>query len=428
MAALVAGLALSGCDRQVRLAAAPTVYAGPGGYPAAEVSARLRSTAPTIFYVTDRRRVRRGADAVAYGIGRSDSMAFGSARVAFGRIGDWQDLVRLSDGELRGPAPVLEARDVVELTRFSPTPLPFARRNGGLATLPGPARAYAAQMAQMQDILGREVRQDPGGEVLVYVHGFNNRFEDGLTTLANIWHFAGRRGVPVAYSWPSGNGGLTGYFKDTESAEFSIFHLKEFIRGLGNIPGVRKINIVAHSRGTDVASTALREMIIFERGAGRDPHRSLKLGTLIMAAPDLDLGVARQRLVAEHFAGAFDQIDVYVNPGDAALGLARLIGAGTRFGQISAADFTPQVLGSLERTGNVFFINVEKPGGALGHAYFRKNPGVLSDIILTLRTGAMPGSAQRPLDNVVANFWTVHPDYPAARPPPQAPRDEDGAG
>jgi len=43
---------------------------------------------------------------------------------------------------------------------------------------------------------------------------------------------------------------------------------------------------------------------------------------------------------------------------------------------------------SSRGTQNVTFIDVEAAGGSLGHSYFRDNPAVLSDIILTLRSDA----------------------------------------
>ena len=45
-------------------------------------------------------------------------------------------------------------------------------------------------------------------------------------------------------------------------------------------------------------------------GAGRDPRRTLKIDTLILAAPDLDFGVVRQRLAAENAAAAIGQVYV----------------------------------------------------------------------------------------------------------------------
>jgi len=416
-------LLLGSCQSPVRLSAAPNLFVNSDSYPQADIPQRLRTTDPTVFYVTDRQPLISRGKVVGYDFHRSDSMAFGKAKVSFGGITDWSDLVRRSAGEKHGSLPPLRINAIDELVRFSPTPLPFARQGGRLRTLPKDQKIYAAQMATFKSALAAELRQSPQKEVLVYVHGFKNTFEDSVTTATDLWHFTGRRGVPVAYSWPAGNHGLFKYFKDSESGEFSIFHLKEFLRNLAAMPEVGKINIVAHSRGADVVTSALRELMIFERGAGRDPHKSLKMGVLIMAAPDLDVGVAKQRLVAEHFADVFDQIDVYVNPHDGALGLAQAAATGVRFGRIRQSDFRKDELGSLQRASNVYFINVEHAGGKLGHSYFRKNPGVVSDIILTLRTGAAPGSPERPLDNLTANFWTVHRNYPFARKPKPGPGD-----
>ncbi len=53
---------------------------------------------------------------------------------------------------------------------------------------------------------------------------------------AEIWHFLGRRGVPILYSWPAAHGGLLGYFVDRESCEFTIYPLPRACRGPGRRP------------------------------------------------------------------------------------------------------------------------------------------------------------------------------------------------
>ena len=128
--------------------------------------------------------------------------------------------------------------------------------------------------------------------------------------------------VPMLYSWPSGSDGLFGYLTDRESGEFTIFHLKQFLRVLASTPGLRRIHIVAHSRGAAVAFTALREMIIEDRARGLDPVESLKIENLILAAPDVSFDIVGQRLVAERFGLAFGRLTVYINQSDDALKLA----------------------------------------------------------------------------------------------------------
>jgi esterase/lipase superfamily enzyme len=41
----------------------------------------------------------------------------------------------------------------------------------------------------------------------VYIHGYNNTFADGVLVIAELWHFLGRQGVPILYTWPAGAGG-----------------------------------------------------------------------------------------------------------------------------------------------------------------------------------------------------------------------------
>jgi esterase/lipase superfamily enzyme len=253
----------------------------------------------------------------------------------------------------------------------------------------------------------------------------NNQIEDALTTTASLWHYAGRIGVPVCYSWPAGNRGVTAYLKDRESGEFTVFHLKETLRALADVPGLQAITVVAHSRGTDVATSAIRELALYDMGGGRDPRQTLKIRTLVLAAPDLDFGVVEQRLAAEGMAAAVGQVNIYLNPRDGALGVAQAISTGMRIGRISPDDLSEAQWQRLETVSNVHMIDVEGAPGRLGHVYFRDNPAVLSDVILTMRTGAVPGSAERPLERVRGNFWRLHPNYPGPRIPRTPPDNSD---
>lgn len=412
---LAMAVALSACAPAVRLGGAPNVYSNIDYYPEAEVPQALRSVTPTLFYVTDRAPAPGGG----YGSARSDSMVFGAARLRFGDGLDWPGLLEVSvrPHAGRGVPLALEATD--ERVRFPATPLPFAPLGDGRVRVAPEAQAdWDAQARAMQAQLRTAILAANRREVVLFVHGFRNSFEDGHATLANIWHFSGRVGVPLLFSWPANNPGLFGYFKDRESGEFSVFHLKQVLTILAGIDELERIHIVAHSRGADIATTALREMVIAERAAGRNPRATLKVENLILAAPDIDFGVVRQRLVAERFAPAFGQITVYLNPRDGALGLAQTLMSGVRMGRLTLDRVDPRVREVFARIGNVHFVDVERPGKTLSHAYFRANPAVVSDIVLTIRTGAAPGGADRPLERFAGlegPFWSLHPDYPDPR-------------
>ncbi|TDE33730.1 alpha/beta hydrolase [Antarcticimicrobium sediminis] len=410
---LLLAVVMTGCGNSAgRFSSTPNLYSTGRNYPAQGVSEALRTVTPQMYFVTDRAQVKQGENSAGYGLARSNSMVFGAAKVQFGDTKDWEDLVQRTHSDSGQRFSSLVVQPAREVVRFPATPLPFERLNGRIHNLAGPEQEYQQQVRLFQAAISDEIKRTGNGRILIYVHGVKNQFDDSLTVLANLWHFTGRESLPIAFSWPAGNSGIFGYFKDVEAGEFSIFHLKEFLRMLADIPEVEDIDIVAHSRGTVVVTSALRELIIEQRGKGRKPKLALKTGTLILAAADLDVGVMQQRLMAEHFAEAFEQINVYINSNDSALHLSSALTSAPRFGASSAADFSLGELESLGRIGLVNFIQVEKAGSAYGHSYFRQNPAVMSDIALTLRTRAFPGGTLRPLELDEQNLWTLHPDYP----------------
>lgn len=416
LAALMALVLLAGCaDRStLKLARPPNLYSQGENYPAAAIPETFRTVAPELLYATDRQPLRDAQGALTgYGEARSDSLALGVSRVRFGTADDWPALVRRTHADAGEPIARLTLQGTDEAVRLPETPLPFERRGARLEVLAPARAAYDAATRAMQGEIAARLRASGQDSVLVYIHGVNNDFRDSVATTANIWHFAGRRGVPVALSWPASDTGLLKYFRDVTSGDFSVFHVKEFLRALAGIPELARIDIIAHSRGSAIMTTALRELLIEARAAGRDPRAAMKTGILIMAAPDLDVGVTRQRLIAERFAEAFEQINIYANPGDRVLNLSRLVRAAALLGKLTSNDFEPEEIASLTRAGNVHFIRVAELGGVLGHAYFRANPAVLSDIALTLRSRGAPGSAFRPLVAETGNIWRLDPDYPA---------------
>lgn len=391
---LAACLIIGGCAVGIRLAPPPNLYRSGQNYPDDLVPAVWRTAEPKIFYMTDR---APGDD--SYGSGRSDSMAFGAATVKFGRDLEWEELLERTRSDSDESISSLWVPDFEEIVRFEATPLPYARTDGALTHLQEAVDVYDAQAARFQAVIADEIAQTSNRSLLVYVHGFNNDFEDSLTTLANLWHFAGRESVPVSFTWPAGNGiGPLGYFRDRDAGVFSVHHTKEFLRMLAEMPEVDSIDIIAHSRGTDVVTTALRELMIEARGAGIHPKLMLKTGTFIMAAPDLDVDIVRQRLQAERFSEAFEQINLYINPNDGALRLSAYLTQSVRLGALNNEDFAEGELQLLRKEGLVHFIRVENVRGGFGHAYFRDNPAVLSDVVLALRTRAFPGGTLRPLE------------------------------
>jgi hypothetical protein len=82
-------------------------------------------------------------------------------------------------------------------------------------------------------------------------------------------------------------------------------------------------HVIAHSRGTDVATAMLRELTIEMRAKGLDPQQELKIHNFIIAAPDINLEVAVQRISGDKIPLSAKRFTIYTSPGDKAIGFAR---------------------------------------------------------------------------------------------------------
>jgi len=405
-------LSLVGCSSAPKLMPTPNIYLEGSGYPESGVPDSLKSNKIDLLYVTDRAPETSDDGALIYGYGRSASMAFGSVVVEIGDDLSWQQLVALSETSKRKSSPAIQVPTRTEIARFPPTPHPFTIVDGKAEVVPETQAEFDRIASLFRKEINRRMVQVGTNEIHIFVHGFKNTFDYAAISLAELWHFLGRRGVPLLYSWPAAKGGMFGYFADRESGEFTIYHLKNMIRLLASFPEVEQLNILSHSRGTDITTTALRELIIEARAAGHNPRELYKVENLIMAAPDLDFDIVRQRLLAEKIGPAFGQITVYTTDTDKALGISQTLMGGTRFGRIQVDDLSEQERAIFSVVKNVAFINVEGVKSFIGHAYYLNNPSTSSDIIRVLNTNSKPGDAKRPLTHQMLNFWNMPVEYP----------------
>ncbi len=418
---LMAGCACGGRS----LMPTPTVYVISETDPFASVPVELRGNVVDVLYVTDRKPVLEEGKALAYDHLRSRSLAFGSCLVEIDGGISWEELVRQSLLEKRTVRLNLEVVGMNEIGRFPETPLPRAREE---FSLPDPKA-----LEEQEDMEGRfraEVERrlslTPRKEAFVFVHGYHNKLEDAAFVMAELWHFLGREGVPIIYSWPAGRKGLLrGYTYDRESGEFTIFHLKQFLKALAGTPGLDSISIVAHSRGTDVAASAFRELYIEARASGTDPFAALKVKNILLIASDLDVEVAGQRFGAERIVVGAGKLTLYVSENDKAIGISSwLFDSVRRIGQLTAKDISKERLENLSRASQMEVIDVRSPHRGLGHSYFRLDPAASSDLMLLLRYDREPGAENgRPLREIVENYWVLDKGYPRT-PPPQAPSTE----
>ena len=385
--------------------------------PFVEVPQALRRTEVDVLYATDRMPEHGKDGTLAYTDDRSDSLAFGSCRVRIGsEDATWQELVEASRSRKRSKDFTMSVTAIEERGRFPETPLKVIEVDNRLVHDPRALSGNDEVAEELRAEVRRRLAQTRHKQALIFIHGFNVSYYKSVVQIAELWHFLGRRGIPIAYAWPArGN-----YGYDRESGEFTVHHLKGFIRVLASVPELQRIDILAHSRGTDVSTTAIRELFIEARGAGEDPIARYKIGNLILAAPDLDYDIVRQRIMAERVGQGVRRFTVYVSRTDKALDAStRLFASRRRFGRLRVEDISRN-LTDLELGSSIIDANVTS--SFLGHGYFHENPAVSSDLVLVLRYDLDSGAENgRPLERKEGIYWELTDDYMMPVEPQQVP-------
>jgi esterase/lipase superfamily enzyme len=189
-------------------------------------------------------------------------------------------------------------------------------------------RADRMDLAQAKANFDTRVKRTSGRRVLIFIHGFNTRFEEAVYRFAQIVHDARVDVAPVLFTWPSG-GRVTDYVYDRDSAVYSRDALEDVLQALVKDPNVDSISILAHSMGNYLAIESLRQMSIRNRGL------SPKIRDVMLASPDIDVDVFR-RQIAEIDAGPRPaQFTLFISRDDRALGLSSFLARdSTRLGSL----------------------------------------------------------------------------------------------
>jgi esterase/lipase superfamily enzyme len=180
--------------------------------------------------------------------------------------------------------------------------------------------------------LTASTKQSGPRNVLVFVHGFNNRFDDAVYRFAQIVHDSKAPGIPVLFTWPSlGEEKLRAYTYDRESANYSRDALEELLDLLSSNPNVKGINIVAHSMGNWVTLEALRSRSIRLGRIGD------KIKNVMLVAADVDVDVFRTQI--RRMGSQRPRFSLFVSQKDEALAFSQFIWDGVpRVGEIDPSQ------------------------------------------------------------------------------------------
>ncbi|WP_245425485.1 alpha/beta hydrolase [Phyllobacterium brassicacearum] len=234
--------------------------------------------------------------------------------------------------------------------------------------------------------LTTSVRKSPDRSVLVFIHGFNNRFEDSVYRFAQIVEDSGVHSAPVLVTWPS-RGSLLAYGYDRESTNYTRNALENLFQYLARDAEVKEVSIIAHSMGNWLTLESLRQMAI------RNGRLPAKFKNVMLAAPDVDVDVFRSQIA--DMGKQHPQFTLFVSRDDRALAVSRRVwGDVPRLGSIDPEQ--PPYKQELEANKiAVIDLTKVKAGDDLHHSKFAESPQIVQLI------GARISDGQTLTDNRV---------------------------
>ncbi|GLK84087.1 alpha/beta hydrolase [Ancylobacter defluvii] len=239
-------------------------------------------------------------------------------------------------------------------------------------------RAEMINRDQALTWFSQRLKQTPKRRVMVFIHGFNNRFDDAVFRFAQIVHDSGAPVVPILFTWPS-RGSLLAYGYDRESTNYSRDALERLLSYLAADPEVGEITVLAHSMGNWLTVEALRQMAI------RNKRIAPKIQNVILAAPDVDVDVFRTQVY--DMGSPRPNITVFVSRDDRALSLSRRVWGSTD--RLGAIDPDKEPYKTEFERDNITVVDLTKlrTGDPLNHGKFAESPEVVQLIGQRLAEG-----------------------------------------
>ena len=204
-------------------------------------------------------------------------------------------------------------------------------------------------------------RQPGRRNVIVYVHGYNENFQEALFRMALLAVDSDTGAVPILFSWPS-QGALSGYIADKESVTYSRDYLVSLLAMLSADPRIGKITVLGHSMGGWLTTEALRQLRLTRQ------DRVLARLEVVLAAPDIDVDVFRGQM--QTIGPLSPPMTLLVSKDDRALRVASFIS--TDRPRVGALDVADPVVRETAVAANIRIIDISSltPSDQFNHSRF----------------------------------------------------------
>ena len=340
------------------------------------LQSRKEQAAETVIFFGTNRAPTKGAISGTFGIDRSPKLTFGEAiiQVPGGKFSKEASLKPYQ----ASPVPVgvstdaehlaITAKSIIEDNKF---PAEVSKR---------------ATKGRLYD-----------NSVLVFIHGYNNSFDDAVKRTAQLVRDLNFDGAAFSFAWPS-RGSVFRYGSDLKSAAETVDACVAFLTQVAQATGAARIHVIAHSMGNRILLPALAKL---------PSSVQSRFGEIVLASPAVDLKSFNEALDRLNAAG-LNHFTLYASSRDKAL----LAGFYREFGTTLAGFVTADE--PIIHTG-MQSIDVSEAGNSqdstnLNHDIFATNPVVTEDLRQLLQKATRPPDKRLP--NVVtrtaksgAMFW-----------------------
>lgn len=217
--------------------------------------------------------------------------------------------------------------------------------------------------------------------VLLFIHGFNNSFEEAAQRAAQLTYDLAFPGPTILYSWPS-NGDVISYMSDEEKAATAWRQMATVLEQLTSLGPDVPIYIVAHSMGNRVFTQGMAELLRRRPGADRVVKQ------VVLASPDIGEQEFRERWLFDLKSASPPRYTLYASNQDLPVAVSSWLHGERRLGSGGSSIAVFSGLDSIDASA------ITEEWFGLSHSYFGDNSTVMSDLFLVIHQGIEP--AKRP--------------------------------
>lgn len=199
----------------------------------------------------------------------------------------------------------------------------------------------------------------------VYIHGYNNSFNYVARRTAQMAYDLAFDGAPIFYSWPS-QATVDGYPVDETNVQWTLPHLKRFLKEVSSETQADSIYLVAHSMGNRALTRAFIELMQEEDSELLKPFKEI-----ILTAPDIDADIFK-RDIAPKLVQSDAKVTLYSSSKDKALIASKSFHGYPRAGDSGSSIVVVPGMDTIDAS--------DVATDFVGHAYFATSKSIIADL------------------------------------------------